>query len=206
MREDYLWDKTGENAEIESLENTLQAFRYQETAPPALPAKVIPFKKEPARKIYRFAMAAAACLVFGLFALGALIQFSGNKTETGNNLAGINKSQSETPIAESIAEETEVLPAETLDILPVKKAENPKQTSAQKIVKIRNNVPINDRQKETKAKAVKNVKPEVQLTKEEQYAYDRLMLALSITSSKLKMVKDKVEGLEEQAAVIENGK
>ena len=75
MKEDYLWDKTGENAEIEMLENALQAFRYQETAPPALPAKVLPFKKEHSRKFFHFAMVAAACLGFGLFALGVWVQF-----------------------------------------------------------------------------------------------------------------------------------
>ena len=39
MKEDYLWDKTGSDPEIEKLENALKAFRYQETAPPELPAK-----------------------------------------------------------------------------------------------------------------------------------------------------------------------
>lgn len=34
------------------------------------------------------------------------------------------------------------------------------------------------------------------LTKEERYAYDQLMLALSITSSRLKMVQDKVNGFD----------
>ena len=29
MENDYLWDKTGEDAEIEQLEKTLQVFRYQ---------------------------------------------------------------------------------------------------------------------------------------------------------------------------------
>ncbi len=36
MKEDYLWDKTGENHEIERLENALKMFRYKETAPPSL--------------------------------------------------------------------------------------------------------------------------------------------------------------------------
>ena len=30
MKNNYLWDKTGEDAEIEQLEKTLQVFRYQE--------------------------------------------------------------------------------------------------------------------------------------------------------------------------------
>jgi hypothetical protein len=54
-----------------------------------------------------------------------------------------------------------------------------------------------------RAQNIETKKPEA-LTKEEKYAYDQLMLALSITSSKLKMVKDKVAGVEEKNAVREN--
>ena len=39
MKEDYLWDKTGEDAEIARLENALQAFRYTETRRPNFPKK-----------------------------------------------------------------------------------------------------------------------------------------------------------------------
>ena len=35
------------------------------------------------------------------------------------------------------------------------------------------------------------------LTEEEKYAYGQLMLALSITGSKLKIVKDTINGVEE---------
>ena len=45
MNEDYLWNRIGQKiAEIEKLENALKAFRYQEIAPPELPAKIIPFE------------------------------------------------------------------------------------------------------------------------------------------------------------------
>jgi hypothetical protein len=44
------------------------------------------------------------------------------------------------------------------------------------------------------------------LTAEEKYAYDQLMLALSITGSKLKIVKDKIAGTEDQNAVREAAK
>ena len=39
MNEEYLWNKTGSDAEIEGLENALKAFSYKQTAPPELPAK-----------------------------------------------------------------------------------------------------------------------------------------------------------------------
>ncbi len=41
----------------------------------------------------------------------------------------------------------------------------------------------------------------VKLTEEEKAAYEKLMLALSITSSKLKIVKDKVQNLDDQTAI-----
>jgi hypothetical protein len=41
----------------------------------------------------------------------------------------------------------------------------------------------------------------VKLTAEEKAAYDKLMLALSITGSKLKIVKDKVQNSDEQTAI-----
>ena len=50
-----------------------------------------------------------------------------------------------------------------------------------------------------KAKAQKN--EIVKLTEEEKEAYEKLMLALSITSSKLKIVKDKVQNTDEQTAI-----
>ena len=40
MKEDYLWDKTGSDAEIENLENVLKAFRQTDDAPPEIPAKI----------------------------------------------------------------------------------------------------------------------------------------------------------------------
>lgn len=201
MKEDYLWDKTGEDPDIERLENALQVFRYKETAPPELPAKVLPFRKEePAaapRKIFSFALAAAACLVFGIIALGVWLQVLKNNAEVPADLTQTAKPE--------IAEPPPETPVGDPDVLPVENVENPKQFSARKIAAIRRIVPVKISRKETKARNVRATKPDVRLTKEEQYAYDQLMLALSITSSKFKLVKDKVEGTEEKNAVIGNG-
>ncbi len=69
MKEDYLWNKTGNDPEIEKLENALKAFRYQETAPPALPAKIIPFETKTSRGFFRlaFAFTAFATVLVDLF-------------------------------------------------------------------------------------------------------------------------------------------
>ena len=60
MKEDYLWDKSGENAEIQGLENALKAFRFEESAPPVLPQKVFVVEKEEPRRWFRFGFAFAA--------------------------------------------------------------------------------------------------------------------------------------------------
>ena len=53
------------------------------------------------------------------------------------------------------------------------------------------------KQNRTVAKTLENRTETVALTSEEKYAYGQLMLALSITSSKLKLVKDTINRIEE---------
>lgn len=200
MKEDYLWDKTGEDAEIEKLENALQVFRYKETAPPELPAKILPFRTETAsRRTFPSVLAAAACLVFGIVALGVWLQIlRHNIVETGEDLSKTNETRNEVilPQAATTAKN---------DDLPIQKVENSKQPAQQKFAEARQDTLTNMRRKEPRAQKIKAVKPPVRLTKEEKYAYDQLMLALSITGSKFKLVKDKVEGIEEKNAVLGNG-
>ena len=187
MKEDYLWDKTGSNAEIENLENALAAFRYKETAAPRLPARILPFKKEKKRRFLPFAI--AACAALAAISSGVWLQISGNKTPADS--AGI------------IAQREDIVTpknsiVQTPDYPTISKDETRNQFPKQKIFKIKKVVPAVARQNRTVFNNSKPAKPEtIRLTKEEKYAYNQLMLALSITGSKLKMVKDKVEGSEE---------
>ena len=200
MKEDYLWDKTGEDPEIERLEKALAVFRYQETEPPALPAKIIPFeRKAPSRGFFRLAFAFAACAAFVIISLGVWFQFSVKKIEVAKD----SIKTFAPPIVEKISDETPVVKP---DNLIVKKAETTKQSVERNVVKITKTVPAKARQNKSSVQNVEVKKPAVMLTKDEKYAYDQLMLALSITSSKLKLVKDKVEGVEEQNAVRKNGR
>ncbi|HEY0429148.1 MAG TPA: hypothetical protein VGC76_15315 [Pyrinomonadaceae bacterium] len=179
-KEDYLWDKTGSDPEIERLENALAVFRYKETAPPELPAKVLPFtKKENTRSFFRFAYA-AACVAFVAIALGVWFQISNKK-----------------PVVAEIRTEfaAPVIENKIADVVPVKDTEQsnvaaPKQFINRKAVKIQKAVYKNN----LAAREIKVKSATVALSKEEKYAYDQLMLALSITSSKLKLVSDKIEG------------
>ncbi len=212
MKEDYLWDKTGNDPDIERLENALQVFRCKETAPPQLPllpAKVLPFRKEepslsspqPARRrIFSFAIAAAAaCLVFGVIALSVFrLQILNNKERIQANLT--EKAAPEIVAPPAVKEQPVILKN---DDSARDNVRNPKQSPARKIAAIRRDVPAKiSRKTIARAQTAGAAKPAVlRLTKEEQYAYDQLMLALSITSSKFKLVKDKVEGTEEKNVV-----
>lgn len=204
MNEDYLWDKSGENAGIEKLEIALKAFQYQETAAPAIPAKILPFKKEYPRKFFRFAMAAAACLAFGITALGIWSQFFSGKIETNNSLAKVFQPEEKPVSYSSPSKTTNIRPVSNPVDLPVENVEISKANRNQRIVKTRQTfVPVKTVYRTKEPQKIQPENADIKLTKEEQYAYDQLMLALSITSSKLKIVKDKVDGIEETNAVLE---
>ncbi len=201
MKEDYLWDKTGKDPEIQRLENALRMFRYEETAPPALPAKIIPFERNTPRKFFRLAFAFAACAAFAVFSLGVWLQISSEKIEVAKDSTETLAPQISKKVSDKIADEK---PDDLPNNLVIKKVEVPRQSAEQKIIKVRKFVPATVRQNKTIAQNVQVKKPPVKLTKDEKYAYDQLMLALSITSSKLKLVEEKIYGVEETKNILEN--
>lgn len=195
MKEDYLWDKTGEDAEIERLENALMAFRYQETAIPELPAKVFEIEKQKPHRFFQFGFAFAtfASVIVILFAVW--FQVSSNKIAIVESVAEINKPQN---IDKIISKEPEIAPIKAVDI--------PKRFSKPNVVKIRQTVAPIIRPNKAIVRINKVKAPTETLTAEEKYAYGQLMLALSVTSSSLKLVKDKVQGIEEKTAVLDTAK
>ena len=202
MKEDYLWDKTGQDPEIERLENALMAFRYQETAPPALPAKIIPFEKKNRWSFFRLSFASAAFAALMFVCLGVWFQFSNRKIEVAKDLSQTLKTETAKVSTETIAlpidkKVSNEIPLKKSGDVIVEKVEAPNQSVKRNFVKARGILPTNVRPNNLIARNVVAKKPEVKLTKEEKYAYDQLMLALSITSSKLKLVSDKVSGGEE---------
>ncbi|MEP7038022.1 MAG: hypothetical protein ABI891_06740 [Acidobacteriota bacterium] len=211
MREDYLWNKTGSDPEIEKLENALKAFRYQETAPPALPAKIIPFEKKTSRRFFRLSFAFASFAAVLLICLGFWFQFSDNKIEVAKDPSEIISP----PIAENTVKE---IPVEKQADSVVETVETPKKAVERKITNVKEVVPQVIRQNHLTMQNIEIKKPDdsivaqnlevekptVRLTKQEKYAYDQLMLALSITSSKLKLVTDKIDNIEESKVVDKN--
>lgn len=221
-KEEYLWSKTGTaDPEIERLENALQVFRYDaaSSAPLVLPPKVVPFRKESllpsfsAHRVFRRALAFAACAAFVTVLLGVLYQIPSdeNYSEIGS-AETIVAPENYAPFPANKPVNNEVkkpVNGKSSGFTVAKKLEYTKQPNVGKPVKARRAFPAIDFQKidfQSK-KIVRNIEPVkqiVKLTDEEKYAYERLMLALSITSSKFKLVKDKVEGREEKRAVREN--
>lgn len=183
MKDDYLWDKTGDDPEIQRLEDVLSAFRYQEGAAPALPAvkSAALVEKLPSWR-FSFAYTLVGCTAAAIL-LMVWLQFSGDGSRGEEVLAVIDPAQSEAAAADVWA--VERIPAT---------AENTPQTVKQGPAKIRRAAASVNR-----TITVRRVEKSGQtaiLTSQEKYAYGQLMLALSITSSKLKIVQDTINGIE----------
>ena len=205
--QDYLWDKMGADPEIERLEEALLMFRYKETAPPALSAKVLPFAEKIAEKAPRqrfsFAFACVTCAAMVLITFGIFFQLSNSKNAVLGDTAKTTEPQINSDNQNDWSNnKPDALPIEKAEI-PIR-VEAPKKITKQNVIKIRKNIPADSRLNKTIARNTAVKKPAVKLTQEEKHAYDQLLLALSITSSKLNMVKDKIERAEEQNIVNKN--
>lgn len=175
MNDEYLWQKTGEDPEIAKLENTLAVFRYREDAAPALTITQ-PAKPGPWRLLVGFAVPA-----FAAIAIAAGMWFQTDESE----ITFIHQPPGETV-------EKPVKPAPPV----VQPTAAPKQQidrrtrgaqSASLIVPRRTRTKTHPRNSET-----------VALTKEERYAYRQLMLALSISGSQLNIVRNTINGVEDE--------
>lgn len=178
---DYLWDKTGEDAELQQLEKSLQVFRFQESNAPFLPKKVAATKPKFSLFSLRFALSFAAC--FALM-LGGLVIWQ--RVFYKQDLAQTAIKQT----AKDFTIELITVPAKP-DIIQVPQTSNLVERPTQISYREKVSNPVMQPTKKKKAA------PKVVLTAEEKYAYDQLMLALSITSSKFKEVQDKVNGADE---------
>lgn len=197
MNEKYLWDKTGEDFEIEKLENSLKSMRYRETTAPLLLVKTAVEKKS-SFGFFRFAVPAMACLVIALLALGFWLKSSNlrpdeiaENVEQSQSIIQTNDESVHNPPPTSNIEQT------------VKYVEKP--TARRRLNKLPKVRPAYVRVNTVTAQKVKKANSADVLTKEERYAYDQLMTALAITSSQFKLVRDKVHGIENQTAEVKSG-
>jgi hypothetical protein len=200
MKEDYLWDKTGEDDSIARLENALQAFRYEETAPPALPANVFTVEKEKPRRFFQIGFAFAAFASVFLVLSFFWFQTAGDKIPPVETFAENNQPE----IVDRAANEE--FNKTTDKSAPAVKIENSTPPAKPKAAATRQTIAPVVRANKAVLRNKPAKAPSETLTAEEKYAYDQLMLALSITGSKLQIVKDKINGIEERHAVLDTTK
>jgi preprotein translocase subunit SecF len=194
MKNDYLWDKTGEDKEIEQMENALKAFRYQSAAPPILPVKTLQTKQRQGFNLFpyfgRFAFAGMAGLLIAIVSLGIWFQNLNKQIDLGEGYSPPLVTPIIVDLDKPIVSEKINQPITNKKSVQSTVELPPKTTK------------ITLRQKTRQVQATKTL----QLTEEEKFAYNQLMLALSITGAKLKEVKDKANSIDEQTASIQPNK
>ena len=177
MNDEYLWQKSGEDPETMELENALAVFRYREDDPPAVP---IAEQQRPTRR-WRFALA------FAVPALAAVVVASVIWLQVGDPLDNSDLIFIYEP-APAVTEPPAPIPS------PV---DRPAEPSKQPIRRGEVQPTVASVRRKPNAKTRPHMTTAVALTKEERYAYQQLMLALSISGSKLKAVQDAVNGVED---------
>jgi len=178
MNEEYLWSKKGSDREIETLESLLSEFRFKEDSPPELPAENIVNVSSQFKR--RFSWAA----LFATAAVAVVLGMIWISRSTGDIIVdAANTSIPTFPVSTASEKQTE---ATNSYQPPVQKASLPSLKKPRFVKTIfRTRRDMRDPQP-TVAKTEN-------LTRDERYAYDRLMLALSITGSKLKVVQDTID-------------
>lgn len=193
MNEDYLWDRTGSDPEIEELEQKLGVFRSGDLQPPSIAGSV---PRQPASFLsfglrLGFASLAAAVIV----AFSAVFYFDRPVDPYGItitfNEAPERTGPVEIPDPPSLANaDHAVTDARNATREFVRTARTAPKTGKPAS-------PVGAEVPDPGSRNSVDLRPGDQfasLTQEERYAYDQLMLALSISSSRFKMVRDKAEG------------
>ena len=187
MDNDYLWNKSGTDHEIEKLENALSMLRYKATDPPAVKMNI----RQPAEKLkvgflnnfFRFAVPAIASLAIAV----TIVVFWRLPGEIDQAQIGNNSTPLVTTISFEIPKQGEEIFRPKLPSVLNKKLSEV-DFASKRTFNNRSLTKVSIRIPQTKEKE------QVKLTAEEKDAYEQLMLALSITGSRLKEVKEKVEG------------
>lgn len=190
MENDYLWNKTGEDKEIERLEEALRVFRYQENEPPVLPVAVV--VNEPRFSIVSWRLAFAFGVILTLFFGGLAIWF-GMQPGIEERLTVTAPAADVPPALPHLTPKEEAVPE------PVTPRDKNKTVPKPRFIKTAFR-PV-EAAKNKSGQIKRKAKPDVQLTSEEKFAFNQLMLALSITGTQLKEVQAKVNGHEGNAPV-----
>ena len=187
MNDEYLWQKTGTDPEIEKMEDTLAVFRYRDAPLPTAAAHKVASAERASRWQISLAFAFASCVAVAILAV-AWFQVSREESSSGNAPEVVFVAGPEIPGA-SLPVVTEPTPAKPQPIEP------PTRRSRSGPVKIHPMIASVRRRLNTKDQTPQD--SVAALTPEERYAYRQLMLALSITGSKLKIVQNVIDGTED---------
>jgi hypothetical protein len=182
MNDEYLWDKTGENSEIERLEGVLAVFRYRETAKATIFATQ-PTDEKVSRWRFTLKLAFASCVAIGVVTMVGL-RFSSDGSDAVNS--------SDVVFVQQTTDVSDADPVMVPELPPARNSDRQDRPSGNRRRSIgRTTAAFHGRPK------AKYAAPAAELTAEEQFAYRQLMLALSITGSKLKIVQDTIDGTED---------
>jgi len=185
MNDEYLWNKTGHDPEIEKLEKALVAFRYREDTLHATVPQIEMPQERPRRFRFSFAFA------FASVAIVAALAFVWLRTSNINSGSG---TPNEMVFVQQSADVPDTNPVAEPPLPPVRNPDRLDRPAGNRRRTITpTNAALHHRPK-TKDLAPKD--GVAALTAEERFAYRQLMLALSITSSKLKIVQDTIDGNE----------
>lgn len=189
MNKEYLFEKTGGDAEIERLESVLSAYRFEAARPPVLP------EARQAGRAWSFgwlrvsfaAGAVAVAVVAGLLAFGRIekLLVHADRPEISDN---VRPSLSEPPsevVTPTSATGNQISIGDSRTFRKVQPA--PQHVAFS--------------QRRTPVRLPARSKPHVELTRQEKYAYDQLMVALYITGTKLKVVQDTINWNETMSEV-----
>jgi len=181
MNNDYLFEKQGNDREIEMLEETLSVYRITPVAP-TLKRTAIAEKPEQPFHSFRFLFTYAAVLVS--FAVLVIVGFSA--------LWFVRRPADVTALspAEVITPATTTEPAIALEgpTAPAIKKPSHVETKQKQFVQTRA-----DRKPQFAKFIQRNAPAKPRLTQEEKYAYEQVKLALWLAGSKLKVVQDTID-------------
>ena len=179
MNDEYIWDKTGSDPEIEGLEKALAVFRHREVNPP-FPV-LMNAKRKTRFASWRMPMAFAAGITVAALLAALLFQIALTKEPAVVMVVLPEPETPSAPASPAIENNTAPLPS----VHPAAQFAELRRAKTGHIARVK------DRRPEAKVQKPYTL---AALTNEERFAYRQLMLALSITGSKLKIVQDTIDG------------
>lgn len=196
MSDDYLFDRKGRDPAVEGLEDLLKSYRIDPITPKVSRARIIdlPGKRSSWFRLH-YAVGFASVALVVVAAIASVRYIESSRTDYVAN------SPKESPAIDL------PIPNGTLSVAIIDDGRElitkpPATSSAEVSQPAKLSDRVRPRPLVAKGFAAKGPK----LTKQEKYAYDQLMVALWITGSKLKVVQDTIDRVDDEKAITTNYK